>query len=585
MWVGGGVASPLLPPTRPAPSAESFCAAACTCPPAGLPLGHVECSGAESSQIQLPGQTDHLVYRNVSLQVDAPAVPPQVRHSLQTFTWRSSRIGRISAAAFAGMSDLKVLDLSSNHILSLHERSFQSLQSLRTLNLSRNNVASLHLQLFHGVDDLLHLDLSHNQLSAIPLHAIAALVHLQSLNVASNHIHTLPNDVFVLNRRLVYLDLQANGIESLAPRTFVYLKDLQVLDLFNNKISSLPRGVFKDLSKLEHLNLAGNEITSVGSDALRGLKSLTWLNISDNPIEVIGEGSFLHCPNLQTLLLYNSKLRAVSRTQVDGLYSLRTLSLKGNTFLSEIDDDAMAHMTYLRTLDLSGCNLTTIPSSLGSLEHVSQIFFNNNPWVCDCRFDWFLRWVERSKNLTFDRAALRCDRTLFPRIGEVDLLSMVRGLGCTPPKVISVTPTKKYLLESEAILQCTFSGHPPPSITWVAPQGVTFHWNPYPDIPDQFAAHPPIHYADLSPAPADPKMQVTDNGSLRVSQINRFDGGVYTCLATNPMSNASAIVRLHIDPITMREGLWVSVIVGIITATAFLLLSLLFTFIRSIAHR
>jgi hypothetical protein len=186
--------------------------------------------------------------------------------------------------------------------------------------------------------------------------------------------------------------------------------------------------------------------------------------------------------------------------------------------------------------------------------------------------------------MKLQNVGLKCASTLFALRG-LTFVPTLRGLDCKPPSLIFASPPEMYVLKSSALLQCIYSGYPPPSITWVTPAGLTFHYNPDPAIPDEFAKHPPSHFPDMTAInPKLSRAQVTENGSLLIINITRADAGLYTCLAANPMANATSYLRLMIDPVTMQEEVLISIAVGIATAALFLGFSLLINLMRRFIH-
>lgn len=503
--------------------------------------------------------------------------------SVRQLTWQNSQISNITSELFSNLHSLLQLDLSHNLISTIDEAALQHLSSLKSLNLSYNALSFLPHGLFMNSHYLTELDLAGNFLQSVPFHALAPLKDLFALDLSFNRINEIQDDTFVLNRKINSVQLKSNQISRLSNRTFSYLYDLKSLNLVNNSLTELPKGLFKDLANLQYLNLASNSLHTLLPDALKGLVQLRWLNISDNPVALLPSKLFQYTQLLESLSVDTTDIETIPSHLFDGLKNLRVLSMKDNVHLEMIYDSIFDDLKRLQDIDFSRNNLTTLPHSLQTVKNLTSLNISMNPWMCDCRMAWVPAWLETNKNMTIEKSNLRCASTLFSLRG-LSFLPTLRGLDCKPPELIFGTPTEKYLLKSTALLQCIYSGYPPPSITWVTPKGLTFHWNPNPGIPDKFAKHPTAHCPDLTPIQNNPLVHVTENGSLVIVNVSRADAGLYLCLAANPMANATNHIRLMIDPITMHEEQLISIAVGMVTAVLFLGLSLLINLLRRFIH-
>lgn len=543
----------------------------------------MECRNSTTSALFLPSQTDSLSYHYMTHDdFHRPAVIRAT--SIRFLTWQSSQLTEVTSELFSNLKSLTHLDLSNNLISSIDEYALQYLSSLKSLNISNNALAFLPHGLFMNNHVLTELYLEGNCLQTVPFHALAPLKYLYKLDLSKNRINEIQDDIFVLNRQINSIQLGGNLITRVSTRTFSYLYDLKSLNLVNNSLTELPRNLFKDLSKLEHLNLASNSLYTLQSDIYKGLGQLRWLNISDNPLTVLPVRLFLYTPLLETLLIDTTEVEFIDGHLFDGLRNLNMLSIRNNKHLEELEDHIFNYAKKLRDIDLSRNNLTTLPHTLGSLINLTSIDISQNPWMCDCRMAWIPAWLESNKNMKLESRGLRCASTLFALRG-LSFVPTLRGLDCKPPSVIFTTPPEKYVLKSSALLQCIYSGYPPPSITWVTPAGLAFHWNPDPAIPDEFAKHPNSHYPDLTPIDLQiSRVHVTENGSLLIINITRADAGLYTCLAANPMANATSYLRLMIDPITMQEEKLISIAVGLAAAILFLCFGLLINLLRRFIH-
>ncbi|RCN53795.1 EGF-like domain protein [Ancylostoma caninum] len=93
-------------------------------------------------------------------------------------------------------------------------------------------------------------------------------------------------------------------------------------------------------------------------------------DMSHNRVESIEDGTFANLTKLSTLILSYNKLRCLQPRSFAGLHSLRILSLHGND-ISLLPETAF--------------------ESLGNITHIAV---GSNSLYCDCRMEWFSRWIK-----------------------------------------------------------------------------------------------------------------------------------------------------------------------------------------------
>merc|ERR1719410_3326875 len=116
-----------------------------------------------------------------------------------------------------------MVDLSSNQLVSIPDRSFSSqrrLEQLRELGLGQNRIRQISGSAFSGLTHLAILDLSDNLLEAVPGEALAALPSLAELNLSQNNIRVLPDSSFSGLLQLSTLDMSGNKLERVHEKAF-----------------------------------------------------------------------------------------------------------------------------------------------------------------------------------------------------------------------------------------------------------------------------------------------------------------------------------------------------------------------------
>jgi Immunoglobulin domain len=129
------------------------------------------------------------------------------------------------------------------------------------------------------------------------------------------------------------------------------------------------------------------------------------------------------------------------------------------------------------------------------------------------------------------------------------------------------THDQQYQVFSDAILECSFAGHPAPEIVWRTPHGIILRHNENvkPDPSAKFQLS--LGHSSISEDTIDgieykkmieretesdslsarirkgPGITLWEKSYLKVHNISRTDSGLYTCFAINIMGNATKDIR------------------------------------------
>lgn len=532
----------------------------------------LRCANRSAAGVALAANVTHLELRNVS---EGRLDLNRVRH----LSWTDSGIVNLKDCLI-NPENLKSIDMSNNNISHLENYQFANYSSLLQMNLSYNRIADLPRYVFKN-QKLKTLCLSHNYLQALPFQ-VFAMEHMTELDLSYNYLATFLDHFFKFNKYIELLLLNNNRITKLTSNALADLTELRHLDLSNNLLTSFSKGLFDSLNKLEFLNVANNPLGSLASGTFRGLKNLRQIDLSRNNMVLFTFGLLHFSPNLISLAIDDTDIQKIHNSELLGVPLLRNLSIRNNKRLREIESYVLADTPALERLDISGNSLTFLPQSMANLTRLKHLNISNNPWACDCRMYWFAAWAEKKKREDLELSELTCGPDAYPN----DMLPTLQHLNCTRPHIVYKTPTKLYRLKSDAVLECRYSAYPPPSITWITPKREVFHWNPDAGIPDTFEKHPHAHDIYMTPLRViPPRIQVLDNGTLWIRNITRSDCGRYYCYASNPISNFTDDVLLHIDPTDWNHIRIISLIVGTQSAAGFLGLTLLVQFLRYILNK
>ena len=167
----------------------------------------------------------------------------------------------LAADAFADVTGLTELELSSNYMTSIPSGVFSRLTSLKKLDLSNNSLQQLSSNLFEDLDELEVLDLyqaTHSTLTALDEDLFDGLDNLEELSLSGNHLEALPSDIFDGLVNLEDLSFHSNEITQLPEDLFDDLDNLEQLYFGYNQIALLPDGLFTELSSLWIVSADGN---------------------------------------------------------------------------------------------------------------------------------------------------------------------------------------------------------------------------------------------------------------------------------------------------------------------------------------
>ena len=201
----------------------------------------------------------------------------------QSLDMPSENIGSLKSGDFAGLSNLRTLNLASNTFTTLPADVFSGLTSLGDLVLNSGALSSIDARAFSGLTTLTALKLERNDLIALPGTVFSGLTALSTIDLQENDLTMLPANVFSGRTALIGLTLNGNDLGSLPPGLFSGLSALSTLLLHGNELSSLPAGLFSGLSALTKLHLHDNDLSSLPDGLLSGLTALSTLKLGDNP--------------------------------------------------------------------------------------------------------------------------------------------------------------------------------------------------------------------------------------------------------------------------------------------------------------
>ncbi|XP_010729438.3 transforming growth factor beta activator LRRC32 isoform X1 [Larimichthys crocea] len=263
---------------------------------------------------------------------------------------------------------VQMLDLSRNQVQNLTQETLAYHTGFHHLNLQANKIHFIQPGLFKNMTDLKVLDLSRNHLNVFALSKIniGPLTVVESLDLSNNGLYTGMSDYFLAESpALANLSLNSNSITKIAQNTFDGSLNLTKISLHNNVIMEIEDGAFDSLKHLIELDLSKNSITCITDF---NLYNLAVLNLSKNSMELFLSAKTNHLYKLRHLDLSENKMRYfpllpknnkleyldVSRNQ------LQTLNISGSPEKRTV---YFYHLRYLKYLDMSYNQLKSLPES------------------------------------------------------------------------------------------------------------------------------------------------------------------------------------------------------------------------------
>ena len=256
---------------------------------------------------------------------------------LKALTLNNNSITMLLEDNFYGLGNLEFLSLNDNSISRISDRVFKGLDMLESLSLRNNKIKDIDMLGFEYLRSIRSINLSQNRLDRLPIASIANLMSLEEMNFSDNYISRVPENAFQKLTQLQHLDLSRNNISSIRSDSFSGLLKLKSLKLVDNRLASIPLSAFPPLKSLSSLDLSGNLFTSVPRDFLGGLPSLASLRVE-------------RCP----------RLLLISQDSFVSGWRLQELSLRQNPHLTALPPAALAPLLALKTLDISSCGLQTL---------------------------------------------------------------------------------------------------------------------------------------------------------------------------------------------------------------------------------
>ncbi|XP_052084445.1 slit homolog 1 protein-like [Mytilus californianus] len=258
---------------------------------------------------------------------------------------------------FAKLSQLKLLDLSSNAIRDVQDNTFAGLHSLMYLDLSHNPISSIAVKFLCDMHMLEVLKLNNISMSSKIFHkrilyCSSALNKLKFIDLSDNHIESIPNQLFDGIPNVQTLILRNNWINFISVSAFFGASNLEYLDISKNHLPAIQSSFCKFMYQVKYINISSNRLTHLDMDDMSNCETMTVFDISKNMIRDI-KGSLSQRSDLQVFNASGNGIKKVSDKFLLNATHINVMELSFND-LHQISAEVFNSMTELKILKLNG---------------------------------------------------------------------------------------------------------------------------------------------------------------------------------------------------------------------------------------
>ncbi|XP_052794228.1 leucine-rich repeat neuronal protein 1-like [Mya arenaria] len=527
---------------------------------------------------------------------------------------QKNQISRL-ADVFHVLTDVEVVDLSSNNIQFVISVDFKLNRLLRTLNISNNNISFLgdnafinipKLQvlslenntltttlltsaIFNGLADLRVLNLRRNALTSLPSDVFNPLSSLETLYLGYNHIKTITAASFLNVPKLTALYISHNLITNFnGSDIFSSSNVLQTLDLSHNKIEMLSN---LTLPFVQHFDVSGNRLTDINNELFQDMKNLTVLNMNKNLLASIELPVFSKLHQLDLLSMSDQPdLKYLGHQTFKGLGNVHTLVLSHNPNLSFIHTELFNELATVSIIDLSFNNIKQLHNdTFSENSELVSLDLQGNSFTCDCSIDWILEDLQSNASIILYPEHLQCTMPT-SGLSEPMLNLDIDSITCSSVIIVNYSSEASLQIGQSAILKCEAISDPSPEIIWITPRNnvLSYHdFHPFITLDNST----PFNYLVYNSSQdvqekrsyysvgesEQGRVLILQDGSLYIDYVLRSDAGNYKCIAKNPRNSTEVTIAVSLDYAVMKAVYVWSLVVGFSSAGSFFLLNLIYS--------
>ncbi|XP_072969978.1 receptor-like protein EIX1 [Typha angustifolia] len=334
--------------------------------------------GLKSNNLEgpLPSLPDELELLDLSNNFISGPLPKLLPTSIYFLSLSNNSISGSIPSSICELTNMRILDLSANHLLGELPRCWRQGSGLHMLDLSNNNITGEIPPSMGSLTTLQSLDLNSNNLYGELPSELQHCKYLYLLDLGNNNFsRKIPIWIGEKLLNLIYLQLRSNMFDGNIPPQLAQLTALQVLDLSDNKLSgSIPRSFsnFTGMMIYSVQNYNDEFFLRVDIDIVTYMGSL---------LLVMKGNTYTYSKILNqvtTMDLSGNNLSGVIPEEIGALRHLRNLNFAGNHLVGMIPEK-IGDMLSLESLDLSSNKLSgAIPQSLSKLTFLDYLNLSYN---------------------------------------------------------------------------------------------------------------------------------------------------------------------------------------------------------------
>ncbi|KAL9241347.1 hypothetical protein vseg_015469 [Gypsophila vaccaria] len=326
------------------------------------------------------GQLSHLQALNLSYNLLSGEIPHQLQSLLHLQDFQISS-NLFNASLPPWLPNLPLLS-----VFSAYENSFVgeippfgSLSQLRLLNLHSNHFHGSIPDSLFSKGSLQFLVLTQNQLSGTIPVSIGSCVNLSSIRIGNNRLTGNIPDTVANITSLTYFEVNNNNLSGEILVNFGRCSNLTLLNLASNGFTGrIPPGLGQ-LSNLQELILSDNSLFGDIPQNLLHSRNLNKLDLSNNRLNGSIPVDVCSTSRLQFLLLSQNSLSGEIPHQIGTCVKLLELQLSSNYLTGTIPPEIGRLKNLQIALNLSFNHLHgTLPSELGKLDKLVALDVSNN---------------------------------------------------------------------------------------------------------------------------------------------------------------------------------------------------------------
>ncbi|CAF0991991.1 unnamed protein product [Brachionus calyciflorus] len=226
---------------------------------------------------------------------------------------------------FYNLSAFRILDVSSNQIIFIHNDTFKTFDNLKDILISENEILEINSETFKGASGLERLFINSNKIKKIDEKFTQNVANLIHLDISKNNLSLIETKIFNNLTELQTLNLDFCNLKEINLNTLAKLKYLFLRNNFINFFS-------QNLGSLLELRLTSNPLGNLTYPLITSPNSaLTALGISYCQLKYIDFDVLRNYPNLKFLNIAWNPLN-LSNDTFNGFKSLMKVFLKADDF-------------------------------------------------------------------------------------------------------------------------------------------------------------------------------------------------------------------------------------------------------------